>query len=176
MRLMDVPPFEGKHINVIIETPKGRRNKFSYDERYDLFRLAGPLPAGAVFPFDFGFVPGTRGEDGDPLDVLVIMEEPAHVGCLVESRLVAVIEAHQTERDGRVDRNDRIIAVSVKSREYKDVRAPEHLPRSLLGEIEHFFVSYNEVKGKKFQVLGTFGADRARQAIEKSLLPVSIRK
>ncbi|HVL66274.1 MAG TPA: inorganic diphosphatase [Vicinamibacterales bacterium] len=170
MRLMDVPPFDGEHVNVIIETPKGRRNKFSYDETLDLFRLGGPLPAGAVFPFDFGFVPGTRGDDGDPIDVLVVMEEPAHVGCLVEARLVGVIEARQTERDGTVERNDRIVAVAAKSREYGGISALEDLPATLVGEIEHFFVSYNQVKGKKFEVLGRFGPDRARAAITAGLL------
>lgn len=170
MRMMDVPPFDGDNINVIIETPKGRRNKFSYDQRYDLFRLSGPLPAGAVFPFDFGFVPGTRGEDGDPIDVLVVMEEPAHVGCLVESRLVGVIEALQTERNGKVERNDRIIAVAAKSREYDAVRTIDDLPASFMGEIQHFFVSYNEVKGKKFEIRGAFGPDRARDAITAALL------
>ena len=170
MRLMDVPPFDGDLINVIIETPKGRRNKFSYDEKLDLFRLASPLPAGAVFPFDFGFVPGTRGEDGDPLDVLVIMEEPAHVGCLVESRLVGVVEANQTERNGKVERNDRLIAVAASSREYADIQTVDDLPPTMLSEIQHFFVSYNEVKGKKFEVLGAFGPDRARDAITAALL------
>lgn len=170
MRVMDVPPFDGSNINVIIETPKGRRNKFSYDERYDLFRLGGPLPAGAVFPFDFGFVPGTRGEDGDPIDVLVVMEEPAHVGCLVESRLVGVIEAFQTERSGKVERNDRIIAVAAKSREYDAIMTLDDLPASFIREIQHFFVSYNEVKGKKFEIRGTFGPERARDAITAALL------
>jgi len=170
MRLMDVPPFDGGKVNVIIETPKGRRNKFSYDENLDLFRLSSPLPAGAVFPFDFGFVPGTRGEDGDPLDVLVIMEEPAHVGCLVSSRVVGVIEANQTERDGRVGRNDRLIAIAASSREYREVSTLEDLPPSLVDEIQHFFVSYNQAKGKKFDVVGKFGPEKAREAIEDALI------
>ena len=170
MRLMDVPPFAGGHINVIIETPKGRRNKFSYDVALDLLRLGAPLPAGAIFPFDFGFVPGTRGEDGDPVDVLVIMEEPAHVGCLVESRLVGVIEANQTERDGSVQRNDRLIAVAAASRDYAHVQTLDDLPGSTVAEIQHFFVSYNQVKGKKFEVLGVFGPERAKAAIQAALL------
>lgn len=169
MGLTDVPPFDGDHVNVIIETPKGRRNKFTYDEALGLFRLSGPLPAGAVFPFDFGFVPGTRAEDGDPLDVLVIMEEPADVGCLVESRLLGVIEAQQTERDGTVERNDRIIAVAAKSREYNALLSIDDVPAGLLDEIRHFFVSYNQVKGKKFEVIGTYGPDRARHAIDAAL-------
>src|SRR5690242_7742786 len=99
--------------NVIIETPKGNRNKFKYDEELDLFMLSGVLPAGAVFPFDFGFIPGTRGGDGDPLDVLVLMDEPSFTGCLVRARLIGVIEAEQTE-DGKTARNDRLIAVAAE--------------------------------------------------------------
>ena len=74
---------DGADVNVVIETPQGSRNKFNYDEELGLFKLGGVLPAGAVFPFDFGFVPETTGGDGDPLDVLVLMDEPAFPGCLV---------------------------------------------------------------------------------------------
>src|SRR5437764_15464112 len=84
-------------VHVIVDTPKGSRNKFKYDEELGLFKLSGVLPAGAVFPFDFGFVPATLGGDGDALDVLLLMDEPAFVGCLVEVRLIGVIEAEQTE-------------------------------------------------------------------------------
>src|SRR3954464_7536915 len=87
-------------LNMIIDTPKGSRNKFKYDEAHGLFKLSGVLPAGASFPFDFGYVPSTRGEDGDPVDVLVLMDEPAFAGCLVPARLIGVIEAEQTETDG----------------------------------------------------------------------------
>src|SRR5215212_9852523 len=97
-------------LNVIIETPKGQRNKFKYDEKSGLYKLGGVLPAGAVFPFDFGFAPSTLGGDGDPLDVLLLMDEPAFAGCLVPARLVGVIEAEQTEK-GNTARNDRLIAV-----------------------------------------------------------------
>src|SRR5215210_3886384 len=98
----NLKPFteESDDLNVIIETPKGSRNKFNYDEELGLFKLGGVLPAGAVFPFDFGFVPSTVGGDGDPLDVLVLMDEPAFAGCLVAVQLIGVIEAEQTERDG----------------------------------------------------------------------------
>src|SRR3954469_6625001 len=95
-RLGAFAPRSGE-LNVIIETPKGSRNKFDFDEELGLFKLGGVLPAGAVFPFDFGFVPATRGGDGDPLDVLVLMDEPAFVGCLVAARLIGVIEAEQAE-------------------------------------------------------------------------------
>src|SRR6266480_920007 len=84
----------------IIETPKGSRNKFDYDPDSRLFMLGGLLPEGMIFPFDFGFIPSTLGEDGDPLDILVLMDAPAHVGCLIEVRIIGVITAEQTE-DGK---------------------------------------------------------------------------
>src|SRR5881394_3501639 len=98
-RLSNLEAFDpdSGELNAVIETPKGHRNKFKYDEKRGLFRLSGVLPAGAVFPFDFGFVPSTRGEDGDPLDVLVLMEEPAFCGCLISARLLGAIEARQKE-------------------------------------------------------------------------------
>ena len=70
----------------IIETPKGFRNKFDFDRDSNLFMLGGLLPEGMMFPFDFGFIPSTLGEDGDPLDILVLMDAPAHVGCLMPNR------------------------------------------------------------------------------------------
>jgi len=87
---------ESGDLNVVIDTPQGSRNKFKYDEKHGVFKLAGVLPAGAVFPFDFGDIPGTLGEDGDPVDVLVLMDEPAFAGCLVPSRLIGVVVAEQT--------------------------------------------------------------------------------
>jgi len=89
----------------IIETPKGRRDKFDYDPETGLFELGGLLPEGMSFPFDFGFIPSTLGEDGDPVDVLGLMDEPAHVGCLLEIRLIGMIAAKQTEK-GKTERND----------------------------------------------------------------------
>src|SRR5579871_5314832 len=79
-------------LNVIIETPKGSRNKFDFNHRQGLFELGKVLPTGMAFPYDFGFVPGTRAPDGDPLDVLVLMDEPAFSGCKVLCRLIGVIE------------------------------------------------------------------------------------
>ncbi|HYO62391.1 MAG TPA: inorganic diphosphatase [Pyrinomonadaceae bacterium] len=168
--LSELPPFdeESGDLNVIVETPKRSRNKFDYDEERGLFKLGGVLPAGAFFPFDFGFVPSTVGGDGDPVDVLLLMDEPAFPGCLVAARLVAVIEAEQTERDGERTRNDRLIAVAAGSRTHRDVRTLADLSDALLSEIEHFFVSYNEIKGKKFEPRGRFGPKRARELVEEA--------
>ena len=156
-------------LHVIIETPKGSRNKFNYDSGHKLFKLGGVLPAGAVFPFDFGFIPSTTGGDGDPLDVLLLMDEPAFPGCLVPARLVAVIEALQTERDGETTRNDRLIAVAADSHTHKGIRTLADLNDNLLDEIEHFFVSYNEIKGKAFKPTGRFGPVKAKGVIEEGI-------
>jgi len=164
---IDLSPFSAKgELHVFIDTPKGSRNKYKYDSEYHLFKLGGVLPAGAVFPFDFGYVPSTEGGDGDPLDVLVLMDEPAFVGCLVPARLLGVIEAEQTE-DGKTTRNDRLIAVAANARDHGDLQALDQLNDNLLQEIDHFFGSYNTIKGKKFTPRGRFGPDRARQVVDE---------
>lgn len=159
---------EPQSVNVVIETPKGSRNKFTYDEELHLFRLGGVLPAGHTFPFDFGFIPATTGGDGDPLDVLLLMDEPAFPGCLVEARLIGVIEAEQTE-EGDTNRNDRLIAVATGSRNHADVRSLADLHGNTVDEIEHFFISYNESKGKEFKPLGRGEGERARQIVEAGM-------
>src|SRR5881394_376922 len=160
-------PFDRKSgdLNVIIETPRGCRNKYSYDEKRKTFKLGGVLPAGASFPFDFGFVPQTIGQDGDPLDVLVLMDEPAFCGCLVQCRLIGVIEANQTEK-GKTERNDRLIAVAAKAQTHHGIKSLKGVDKTLLEEIQHFFVSYNESRGKKFEPLGCCGPHRARRLVE----------
>ena len=167
LTLLSAYASDSTELHVIIETPKGSRNKFNYDEKHHLFKLGGVLPAGAVFPFDFGFIPSTLGGDGDPLDVLLLMDEPAFPGCLVPSRLVAVIEAEQTERDGETTRNDRLIAVAADSHTHQKVRSLADISSILVDEIEHFFISYNQIKGKTFKPLGRFGPIKAARLIEE---------
>ena len=152
-------------LNVVIETPRGRRNKYSYDHALGIFRLGGVLTAGAVFPFDFGFLPGTLAEDGDPVDGLVLMDEPAFPGCLLAARLLGVIEAEQTERDGVTTRNDRLIAVADRDPLYGEFRSFADLGARTLAQIEHFFVSYNQIAGKRFTPLTRAGVPRARALI-----------
>ncbi len=122
---------------------------------------------GAVFPFDFGFVPSTKGQDGDPLDVLVLMDEPAFAGCLVQSRLIGVIEAEQTE-NGQPERNDRLIAVAAESRDHADITSIHQLSDNMLNEIEHFFISYNAAKGREFKPLGRYASERARKLVDSA--------
>jgi inorganic pyrophosphatase len=167
----NLKPFDEEtgDLNVIIDTPKGSRNKYKFDEKLGIFKLSGVLTLGHSFPFDFGFIPNTRGGDGDPLDVLVLMDEPAFAGCLVPARLVGVIEAEQTERDGKTERNDRLIAVAADSKLHENIKSINDLNELLITQIEHFFISYNEVKGKKFKQLGRFAAVKAKKLVEAGL-------
>ena len=160
---------ESGDLNVVIETPKGSRNKYAYNEKLGLFVLKGILAVGHSFPYDFGFIPQTKGGDGDPLDVLVLMDEPAFAGCLVPSRLVGVIEAEQTEKDGKTERNDRLIAVASNSKIHEHVKSINDLNETLVDQIEHFFISYNEAKGKQFKPLGRFGARKAKNLVEEGI-------
>jgi inorganic pyrophosphatase len=84
-------------LHVVIETPKGCRNKYAFDPEHEIFALKKVLPAGMAFPYDFGFIPSTEGEDGDPLDVLVLMDEPAFAGCLLKCRIIGVIKGEQSD-------------------------------------------------------------------------------
>lgn len=158
-------PYDGDDLTVIIETPKGSQNKFVFNPQFGAFMLSGVLPAGAVFPFDFGFVPSTLAADGDPIDILVLMDAPAFAGCIVPSRLIGVIEAEQTE-EGHTDRNDRLLAVASKSVTHRSIRDVADLSPDLVGQIEHFFASYNTAKGKQFKPVGRFGPERARALVE----------
>ena len=167
--ITSLPPFdeEAGDLNVIIETPKGSRNKYAWNEKLGLFELKGVLTIGHSFPYDFGFIPNTKGGDGDPLDVLVLMDEPAFVGCYLTARLIGVIEAEQTERDGKVERNDRLIAVASESKNHSHIRSLDDLNDKFVTEIEHFFVSYNEVKGKEFKPIGRGDAEKACELVDR---------
>lgn len=166
------PFIEGSEdINAIVETPKGSRNKYAYDENTDTFKLKKPLPAGMVFPFDFGFLPSTIAGDGDPLDVLVLTDAPTFPGCLVECRVLGVIKVEQ-EEEGKKVRNDRVIAVHKNTRLYSSANNINNLPEGLVHEIVHFFASYNNVSEDVFTALGNEGPETAikliRDAIKKA--------
>ena len=150
----------------VIETPKGARSKFDYDEESGLFRLAGLLPEGMSFPLNFGFFPSTKAQDGDPLDVLVLHDEPIPTAALVAVRLIGVIEAEQTEQENTV-RNDRLLAVTACSHQYERVTEVGQLGKTIVDHLTKFWVNYNALKGKSFDVRGVHGPDRAADALEK---------
>jgi len=153
---------------VVIETPRGSGAKFDFDPASGLFKLKKVMPAGMVFPFDFGFIPGTRGGDGDPLDVLVISELTTFSGCAVDCRIIGALKVMQQERDGRRMRNDRLIAVPAVSVQYADCHMIRDLPKDLLAQIEVFFHTYNEQAGKKFTVLSRQGSNAALSLVERA--------
>ncbi len=107
---------KANHINVIIESPKGTGNKYSFDPKTRLFKLSKILPEGMVFPMHFGFIPAAKEGDHDPLDVLVLMDESSYADNLIAGRVIGIIEAEQSERNGKKSRNDRIIATAIESR------------------------------------------------------------
>jgi inorganic pyrophosphatase len=102
-------------VNVIIETPKGSRVKYAYDLDVGLFQVKKALPEGMTFPFNFGFIPGTAAEDGDPLDIFILNEEPLVPGCLLKVTVAGVIKAKQIE-DGKSVRNDRVFGFALRER------------------------------------------------------------
>jgi inorganic pyrophosphatase len=167
--------FDGDDLVVVIETPKGSPNKLAFEPRFGTFLLKHVLPAGSVFPFDFGFVPSTRAQDGDPLDVLVLMDAPVTPGCIVLSRLIGVLEAEQTEESGVTARNDRLLAVVSDSAAHRSIRELSDLNQDLVGQIEHFFVSYNEARGKRFEVKRRAGRRAALALVKRAMIGASKR-
>jgi inorganic pyrophosphatase len=162
-----LPPFdeESGALNAIVETPRGSRNKFSYDPESWLFRLTAVLPEGSAFPHAFGFVPSTLGDDGDPLDVMILMDEPVYPGVLVPARLIGVIRARQTDANGEVAQNDRLLAVSNDSRTHAKVRKPNDFSEDFVREVEQFFMFYNKARGRKFDPLGWSGPRAAAKQV-----------
>lgn len=165
--LADISPFAAQKelVHVVVETPKRSRNKYKYDPELGVFLLHKVLPAGASFPYDFGYVPGTLAEDGDPADVLVLMDESAFCGCVVPSRLIGVIEAEQTEA-GQTIRNDRLVCVADCARNYAHLKSIKDMEKHLVDEIEHFFISYNQAEGREFRILKVRGPNRAREVLQ----------
>ena len=156
-------------IAAIIETPKGSRNKYDYDPALDAFRLKMVLPEGSSFPYDFGFIPSTVGDDGDPLDVLVLMDTPVPVGCLLTIRLIGVIEAKQRKTDEDWIRNDRLLAVATHAHTHAHVQTLDDLRPGLLDEVEAFFRNYNEMKGQEFKPINRGGPKKAGKLVEEGM-------
>ncbi|WP_107827974.1 inorganic diphosphatase [Mucilaginibacter yixingensis] len=161
---------ETKTTTAMIESPKGFGQKFDYDEKENRFRLNKILPAGLVFPFDFGMIPHTRGEDGDPLDIIVLDEHGTFPGCLVDCRIIGAFQCEQTERDGRTMRNDRFFGVPEVSQLFSEIKELEEVPGAILNQLEHFFKNYNEQAGKQFKVIKRLNATQANQLIDDGKL------
>ncbi|MES2275207.1 MAG: inorganic diphosphatase [Bacteroidota bacterium] len=158
-----------KLLTVLVESPKGYGQKFDFDTENQRVKLSKLLPEGLVFPYDFGMIPDTKGDDGDPLDIIVLSEKGTFPGCLLDCRLVGALTAEQTERDGKQMRNDRFIGVSAVSRVFGEVQTLSELPKDILPQLEAFFENYNHQAGKQFRVLERLEAEAANQLLWKSL-------
>lgn len=154
-----------KSVNVIIETSKGGPVKYSYRPEAGLFHAKRLLPPGMVFPFNFGFIPSTLGEDGDPVDVLMLYDLPLVCGCLVKAALIAVVNAEQTEQ-GKTFRNDRLVG-SILDEESPAEFLQVELDDRRVAEIQFFFATYNRFSGKEFRVLGTGGPEEASRIVHE---------
>jgi inorganic pyrophosphatase len=154
-------------VQVIIETPKGSRNKFSFDAKQRIFSLKKVLPAGMVFPHDFGFLPQTIAPDGDPIDVLLLMDEPAFPGIVVRSRLIGIIEGEQLDGEKKI-RNDRLVAIAEANHMYANIRKLADLPDRFIHELEEFFVNYHNLEGKRYKLLGCKNTTVALRLIDQA--------
>jgi len=164
-------PFEGDSdiVNVVVEAPAGSRNKYKFDPKLGAFVLDKVLPSGAVFPYDYGFIPGTTGQDGDPLDVLVLVDAPTFPGCVSRARLVGVIRAKQTEADGTTVENDRLLAVGVASRDHERIHGLDDIGDDVLDQIEHFFVSYHRLDKSSWEATDRAGPRAAVTTVRNSI-------
>jgi inorganic pyrophosphatase len=153
-------------IEVIIETPKESRIKFKYNPSKQLYEVNRILPHGLRFPFNFGFVPNTVAPDGDPTDVLIILDEPLFPGCRAVCRVLGLLQAEQTE-NSQTNRNDRIIAVSID-----DTAAPQTIADvacNFFDDVERFFDTYHKADGDRFKVLGVAGIREALELVRSTM-------
>jgi inorganic pyrophosphatase len=155
--------------HAIVETPKDSHHKYAYDPELRCFELKRTLPEGMTFPLDFGFIPSTLAEDGDPLDVLVVLDFPAAQGVLVKARLIGAIKAEQKEKGEDWIRNDRLIAVSGRSRTLADVKSLDDLGPGQLDQLVEFFKQYDKLDGKQFRGIGFCGAKAAGELAKKAM-------
>lgn len=160
MKPHQMPARDGDDVNVVVETPRGSRTKYAYDAGTGLFLARKFLPYGMAFPVNFGFIPSTKAPDGDPLDALLFMEEPAFPGCLFKTRVLGAIQAEQKEEGKRI-RNDRLIVFPRVKGRHADVKSLDGLPPGFMDELERFFVAYNRAQEKEFEILGRVGPHAA---------------
>jgi inorganic pyrophosphatase len=168
-RLKPLESDENHMLRVVVETPKGSRNKFAFNQKERVFELKKVLPAGMTFPYDFGFVPSTKADDGDPVDVLVLMDEPAFAGCILSCRPIGVIQGEQGGKKKKI-RNDRIIAVERDAHSWAEVKTIDDLGKEFCKELEEFFVNYHDLDDEKYSVVGLKGPEQAHKLVKSKYL------
>ena len=150
-------------LQVVVETPKGSRVKYSYDDKTGMLELKKALPEGMIFPFNFGFIPGTKAEDGDPMDVLTLVDQPSFPGCLIEVRPVAVLNMRDSEMA-----DQKVIAVPRRNPRYDQIHTLDQIFPHVRREIEHFFSIYKELEGRVTEMQGWGDPHEARKVITDS--------
>jgi inorganic pyrophosphatase len=158
---------EEGNVRVVIEATARTRSKFKFDPELAAFELHHVIPPGTAFPLDFGFLPRTLGDDGDPLDALVFADEPSPVGTVLPARLVGVIEARQTPKGGKPQRNDRFLAVASAGHAYGAWNDIGDVPAKVLEAIEAFFITYNRQRGVTFEPVGRHNAAAATKLLRR---------
>lgn len=162
------PYNESGVLQVVIETPKNSRLKYAFDHDRRVIVLKKILPAGMVFPYDFGFVPSTLAPDGDPIDVLVLMDEPAFPGVVLNARIIGIIRGEDVTDQGS-SRNDRLLGVAEAAHAFADMKTIDDLPKQLLDHMSEFFVQYPQLLGgKTYKLLGPAGPEEANRLIEEA--------
>lgn len=151
-------------INVIIEIPKGSKNKYEIDKESGLIKLDRAMKTAQDYPFDYGFVPQSYWEDNDPLDVILLTTYPLHPGILVEARPVAVMWM----TDGG-DGDDKIIAVPKNDPRFENIKDLEDVNKHTIKEIQHFFETYKTIEDKQVKVSGVEGREKVLEVINKGL-------
>ena len=149
-------------VNAVIEIPRGQTNKYEYDKELHVFRLDRNLYSPVHYPGDYGFIPSTLSDDGDPLDVLVLVDAPSFTGCVMTVRPIGFLEMMD---QGQGD--EKVLAVGINNPIYKDVREYDELYPHLLREIEHFFSIYKELEAKTTRIVGWRGAAQARTIVSE---------
>ena len=169
--LIKISPFDEKTgcCHAVVETPKGSHHKYDYDPDLACFTLKTTLPEGMTFPLDFGFIPSTLADDGDPVDVLVVLNFPASMGALVKVRLIGGIRAEQREKDGKWEENDRLIGVDGHTLTLSGVRSLDDLGPGALDQLIAFFEQYNKLEGKEFRCTGTCSGKEARSLVKEGM-------
>jgi inorganic pyrophosphatase len=167
IRLPTFDPKSGELLSVV-ETPKDSRNKYAFNFEFGVFELKRVLPRGMEFPYDFGFIPSTEADDGDPLDVLLLLEDTAPQAASFAFARSACSRRANASPKGQWVRNDRLIAVAVHAKVHADLKSLKELNHRLLDEIEAFFHDYNALDGKEFEPLKRVGPSTAATLIEQA--------
>lgn len=152
----------------IVEIPRGGRNKYEYDEKLGVFRLDRVLYSSVHYPAAYGFVPSTRAEDGDPLDILVMTTEPTFTGCLIEARPVGIFHMRDEKGD-----DEKVLAVPTADPRYAEITELAHVAPHFLREVEHFFAIYKELEGKRVETFGWGDRASALDSIRRAVAAVS---